>query len=181
MGKQPPGHEGTKKILALLKFMTQHQFHLAQLNIATIRASLSDPQMADFVAQLQTINAIAETSSGFIWRLQDDHQGDATHIQAYDDPRILINLTIWESVETLSNYVYRSQHGTAMRDRRKWFEKSDQPTLVLWWIPVGHIPTIAEAKERLAYLHQYGETPYAFSFKRSFPPTRLAESNEASR
>lgn len=144
------------------------QHHLAQLNIAHMLAPLSDPLMADFVAQLDQMNAIADSSPGFVWRLQDA-AGDATAIRAYDDPLILVNLSVWESVEALSAYVYRSQHGAAMRDRRRWFHKSAQPTFALWWVPAGHLPTLAEAKERLTHLCQHGVTPYAFSFAKPFP------------
>jgi heme-degrading monooxygenase HmoA len=149
--------------------MQHTAYHLAQANIATILAPLHDPAMSGFVAQLQTINALADRTPGFVWRLQDDGQSDATSIRPYEDARILINLSVWESFEALSNYVYRSQHATVMRDRRKWFEKSDQPTLVLWWVPAGHRPTVLEATERLNHLRQHGATPDAFSFSKPFP------------
>lgn len=141
--------------------------HLAQVNIAWMRAPLTDPQMAGFVAQLQTINTLADQSPGFIWRLQTE-EGNATDVRAYDNERILFNLSVWTSFEALFDYVYRSQHGVAMRDRRQWFETSDQPTMALWWIPAGHIPTVLEARERLDYLCQHGSTAHAFSFKHPF-------------
>ncbi|QYO62015.1 DUF3291 domain-containing protein [Leptolyngbya sp. 7M] len=150
-------------------------YHLAQVNIATMRAPLSDPLMANFVAQLETVKAAADASPGFIWRLQTE-AGNATEIRAYDGERILFNLSVWESLAALSDYVYRSQHGTAMRDRRKWFEPAPQPTVALWWIPAGHIPTVLEAKDRLEYLRQQGATPYAFSFRQPFPATELVNS-----
>lgn len=146
----------------------QERYHLAQVNIARMRAPLNDPLMVDFVAQLQTINAIADASSGFVWRLESEG-GDATSIRAFEDERILVNLSVWESIEALSNYVYRSQHGAAMHARRRWFEKSSQPTLALWWVVAGHIPTLEEAKERLDHLRQQGSTTYAFSFAKPFP------------
>ncbi|WNZ22915.1 DUF3291 domain-containing protein [Leptolyngbya sp. NK1-12] len=149
--------------------------HLAQVNIATMRAPLSDPLMADFVAQLEAVNAIADASPGFVWRLQTD-AGNATDLRAYDNERILFNLSVWESLEALFEYVYRSQHGVAMRDRRKWFEPVPQPTVALWWIPAGHIPTVLEAKERLEYLRQQGPTPYAFSFRQPFSVAKLLDS-----
>lgn len=133
--------------------------------------------MTSFVAQLQTINAVADQSPGFIWRLQTE-DGNATDIRAYDDDRILFNLSVWTSLEALFDYVYRSQHGAAMRSRHQWFEKSDQPTMALWWIPVGHIPTVLEARERLEYLCQNGSTIYAFSFKQPFPADVAALSKE---
>ncbi len=144
-------------------------YHLAQVNIATMLAPLSDPTMADFVAQLQQINQIADISPGFVWRLQED-DGNATSLRAYEDERILFNLSVWESVAALSGYVYRSQHGAAMRDRRRWFAKSDLPTMALWWIPIGSLPTVPEAKARLEYLRQHGSTAYAFSFRQPVAP-----------
>lgn len=145
-------------------------YHLAQVNIARMLAPLDDPAMADFVAQLDQINAIADTSPGFIWRLQTE-SGDATAVRAYEDERILFNLSVWASLTDLSNYVYRSQHGVAMRDRRQWFEPVTQPTLALWWMPAGQLPSVLEARQRLEHLRQHGSTPYAFSFRQSFPPT----------
>lgn len=145
----------------------QKLYHLAQVNIARMLAPLHDPVMAEFVAQLQAVNATADTSPGFIWRLQTE-EGDATQIRAYEDELILFNLSVWESLETLRNYVYHTQHGQAMRDRRQWFEPSAQPTMALWWVPAGHLPTVVEARDRLEYLRQQGPTPYAFSFKQSF-------------
>lgn len=144
------------------------QYYLAQVNTATLRASLHDPQMADFVAQIRAINAIADADPGFVWRLRSEGAEDATSIRAFEDERILITLTVWKSLEALSDYVYRSAHAGVMRDRRRWFEKADQPILALWWIPVGHLPSVEEAKERLEYLRYHGSTPYAFSFGKPF-------------
>jgi hypothetical protein len=148
----------------------QGRSHLAQINIAKMLAPITDPVMADFVAQLSTINAIADTSSGFVWRLKSEDNGNATNIRAFDDEFLLVNLSVWESFESLFNYVYRSQHLQVMGDRRRWFERSNEPTLALWWVVAGHIPTLEEAKERLEHLRQQGSTSYAFSFARSFPP-----------
>jgi hypothetical protein len=144
-------------------------YHLAQVNIATLRAPLHDPQMADFVAQIQHVNAIADADPGFVWRLRSEGADDATSIRAFDDDRILITLTVWTSLEALSDYVYRGAHAGVMRDRRQWFEKSEQPILALWWTPAGQHPTVEEAKERLEHLRQYGSTPHAFSFRQAFP------------
>lgn len=149
--------------------MKPQQYHLAQANIVYMHAPLSDPLMAGFVDQLQTINELADNSLGFVWRLQDEATGNNTGVHAYPDEHILFNLSVWESVEALSNYVYRSQHAVVMRDGRQWFKKSDSPTLVLWWIQSGQLPAVNEAKERLEYLRQHGVTPYAFSFKKRFP------------
>lgn len=159
--------------------MKLQQYYLAQANIATMRVPLDEPLMADFVAQLQAINALADTSPGFVWRLQSDNTGNATSIRAYEDERILFNLSVWESIEALSDYVYRSQHGTVMRNRRRWFEQSDRPNLVLWWVFVGHIPTVEEAKERLEHLQKHGSSPYAFSFGKPFPSPNAVNLEES--
>lgn len=142
--------------------MSNH--HLAQINIARMLAPIDDPIMADFVAQLPAINALAEQSPGFVWRLQSE-SGDATSIKVYDDDMIIINLTVWESVDTLRQYVYKSAHSTVLRERKRWFEKFDGPYYALWWIPAGTVPTAEEGRERLEYLRQHGESVYAFSFR----------------
>ena len=147
-------------------------YHLAQVNTATLRAPLDHPSMTDFVAQINRINAIADADPGFVWRLRSEGSDDATSIRAFDDDRILITLTVWRSLESLFNYVYRNDHAAIMHDRRRWFERSEQPPLALWWIPAGHIPTVAEAKERLEYLRCHGATPYAFSFSKPFSPNQ---------
>ena len=143
-------------------------YHIAQLNIARMLAPITDPIMAEFVAQLPPINALAEQSPGFIWRLQSE-SGDATSFKVYDDELIIVNLTVWESVDALREYVYRSAHHGVLRDRKRWFEKFDGPYYVLWWVPAGHLPSTQEGKERLEYLREHGDTRYAFSFKNVFP------------
>jgi hypothetical protein len=143
-------------------------FHLAQINIARMLAPIDDPIMADFVAQLPAINALAEVSPGFVWRLQSEG-GDATSIKVYDDGMVIINLTVWEDVESLRQYVYKSAHSGVMRDRRRWFEKFDGPYYAMWWIPAGHLPDPQEAKERLEHLQKHGDSAYVFSFKHVFP------------
>lgn len=143
-------------------------FHLAQINVARMRAPIDDPSMAEFVANLPTINALAEQSSGFVWRLQSDG-GDATSIKVYEDEMIIVNLTVWENSESLRTYVYKSDHYRFLRDRKRWFEKFDGPYYAMWWIPAGHIPTTDEGKERLEHLRAHGDSEYAFSFKKEFP------------
>ena len=142
--------------------------HLAQINIARLLAPIDDPLLAEFVAQLLPINALADQSPGFVWRLQSE-SGDATSIKVYDDDMIIVNLTVWENVEALREYAYKSAHAGVMRDRKKWFEKFDGPYMALWWIPAGHIPTPQEGQERLEHLRSHGETEYAFSFRHIFP------------
>ncbi len=148
---------------------TKRTWQLAQANVARMRAPLADPLMAGFVAQLESINAIADAGLGFVWRLQTA-QGDATSIRAFEDERILFNMSVWESIEALRNYVYKSGHTGPLRDRRKWFEPMTGPSLVLWWVPQLHIPTVEEAKERLELLRAKGPTLEAFTFRQWFPP-----------
>lgn len=139
-------------------------FHLAQLNIARLREPLDSPLLADFVAALEPVNQLADGSPGFVWRLQTE-DGDATSIRAFDDDMLLINMSVWESIEALSEFVYRSQHRDVMVRRRQWFELASDPYLVLWWVPAGHIPGIDEAKERLELLAERGPSPSAFTFR----------------
>jgi hypothetical protein len=144
------------------------KYHIAQVNIGRMLAPLDDPTMAGFVEMLDEINALADRSPGFVWRLQTE-EGDATSLRPYEDERILFNLSVWENIEDLKSYVYKSAHAGVMRRRREWFEKFDGMYLALWWVEAGHIPTIAEAKERLEHLSKNGESETAFTFKRIFP------------
>lgn len=143
--------------------------HLAQVNVARMRASLDDPIMAGFTSQLERINAIADASPGFVWRLATP-DGDATALRVFEDERVLVNMSVWESLEALHHYVYRSPHLGPLRDRREWFEPGDGPMLALWWVPKGQIPTIEEAKGKLEELRLHGPTPAAFTFRKAFPP-----------
>lgn len=130
--------------------------------------TIDHPIMADFVAQLGTINALAEQSDGFVWRLKGDGS-NATDIQAFDDERIIVNMSVWESLEQLQAFVFRSLHTAVMRDRKKWFEKPDAMMTVLWYVTTGHLPTIDEAKARLEHLNTYGPGPTAFTFRDVWP------------
>ena len=145
--------------------------HLAQINIARLIAPLDDPRLADFVAQLDPINALAERSPGFVWRLKSE-AGNATDIPYADDPFVIVNMSVWETIDTLKNYVYTSQHIGPFRDRAKWFEKMNKPHYCLWWIPAGHIPTVAEGRERLEHYQLHGSTEYSFWFGKEFPLPR---------
>jgi hypothetical protein len=145
------------------------QFHLAQINIGRVRGPIDGPVMAGFVNRLVEINELAERSPGFVWRLQTD-EGDATYFRPYEDDRILINMSVWESVESLREYVYRTAHAELLRQRQEWFEQFSASYLALWWVPAGHLPGIDEAKERLAHLDEHGPTSFAFTFKKVFAP-----------
>jgi uncharacterized protein DUF3291 len=142
---------------------------LAQINIAHMKGALEDPVMAGFVAQLDEINAIADRSPGFVWRLQTT-EGNATYLRPFDDERIIVNMSVWESIEHLRAYVYRGAHADALRRRREWFDKLGRMELAMWWIPAGHIPSVDEGKKRLEALERLGPTPFAFTFKQTFPP-----------
>jgi len=148
-------------------------YHLAQINIARMLAPIDDPLMAEFVAQLAPVNALADQSPGFVWRLQSE-SGDATSIKVYDDDLIIVNLTVWESPEALREFVYKSDHSGALRDRKRWFQKFDGPYYALWWIPAGQLPSIEESRQRLEHLRQHGDSAYAFSFKHLFPAPLIA-------
>ena len=149
-------------------------WHLAQMNIARMRAPLTDPLMARFVAQLDEINALADASPGFVWRVQEwrDSQleGNTAPLREYAAASTIVNLSVWESVEALQHYVYHSVHAGVLRDRREWFEKMEERWSVLWWAPAGHVPTVAAGRERLERLRARGETAEAFNFKKPFPP-----------
>ena len=143
--------------------MPSLNYHLAQVNIARMRAPLDDPLMAGFVSRLAEINALADQSPGFIWRLQTA-EGDATYLRPFADDRIIFNLSVWESIEQLKDYVYRSAHSEVMRQRKDWFEKFDGMYMAQWWIKAGHKPSVIEAKARLRYLEKHGESVHAFTF-----------------
>jgi len=134
-----------------------------------MRGALDDPVMAGFVARLEQLNSIADSSPGFVWRLVEE-DGDTAVIDAFGDPRLLFNMSVWESVPALEDYVYRSDHVAAVRRRSEWFEPAGRAPFVLWWIPAGHLPTVAEARQRLECLWQNGPTARAFTFKRRFEP-----------
>ena len=142
--------------------------HLAQINIGRLIAPIDDPRIAEFVAQLAPINAVADKAPGFVWRLQSE-SGNATDIAYNDDPSIMVNMSVWESLDALREYAYKSDHMKVLRDRAKWFEKMDKPHYCLWWIPAGHIPIVAEGRERLQHYQKLGATPYSFWFSQEFP------------
>jgi hypothetical protein len=143
-------------------------WQIAQVNIALPREPLDTPALADFVAELEPVNALADSAPGFVWRLQDE-SGDATSIQAFDDERLIINMSVWESIENLWRFVYDSRHLEVMRRRREWMVKLAETHMALWWVPAGHLPGTDEARERIDHLRGHGPTPHAFSFKQRYP------------
>ena len=145
------------------------RFHLAQVNIGRFRAPIDSPIMEGFRKALEPLNALADESPGFVWRLQTE-EGDATAIRPDpDDDLMAINMSVWESLESLQRYVYRSAHVQTLRSRKDWFEEIEGPILALWWVPAGHVPTVEEARERLRHLKEYGPTSHAFTFRTPFP------------
>ena len=145
-------------------------FHLAEVNIGRIVAPLGSPRLADFVAQLPEINAIADRAPGFVWRLVDDGGADSTALRPDTaDDLLLINCSVWESIEALRDYAFRSEHLRVLTRRREWFQHPTEPYLALWWVPAGHRPSTAEAMERIALLRKQGPTPEAFTFRHPYP------------
>lgn len=142
--------------------------HLAQLNIATMRGALDSPVMADFVAGLDEINAIAERSRGYVWRLETD-DGNATALRPFGDD-VLVNLSLWTGLEELRSFVFDTMHAQFLRRRREWFERMDAAFVVLWWVPDGTRPTVDDARARLELLRTQGPSPEAFTIRTPFPP-----------
>lgn len=141
---------------------------LAQLNLARLVAPDDSPVVAPFMAALDEVNALAESSPGFVWRFQTE-DGNAIAERAFpDDPRMILNFSTWESVDALADYVYRTAHVEFLRRRREWFERLDSVSTVLWWVPLGHRPTTAEALDRLEHLRRHGPTEHAFTLRQRF-------------
>jgi hypothetical protein len=146
--------------------MPHHE--LAQMNVATMKEPLESPSMADFVANLDRINALADASPGFVWRLQTD-QGDATAMRPMGE-QTLVNISVWKDAESLRQYVYESAHVEIMRRRKEWFDRMREAYVVLWWVPTGHRPTASEAVARLEHLRLHGPTAQAFTLRETFLP-----------
>lgn len=145
------------------------KFELAQVNIGRLHAAIDDPRTKEFVDNLDRINALADGSPGFIWRLKGEGE-NATDLSPYpDDPLMILNMSVWTDIQHLGAFVYRSGHVEIMRRRREWFEHMDL-FQALWWVPAGHRPRIEEAKEKLQTLERLGPTPAAFTFRQPFPP-----------
>lgn len=143
------------------------KYHLAQLNIALMKEPLESPSMADFVNNLDRINALAEESPGYVWRLQTE-EGDATLLRPLGE-NVLVNLSVWRDIAALHEYVYKSDHSSIMRRRKEWFDQMAEAWVVLWWVPETHTPSLAEAIERLDHLRRHGPTHEAFNFRTTFP------------
>lgn len=142
--------------------------HLAQINVGRLLYPITDPRIADFVNNLDAINALAEASPGFVWRLKEENN-NATSITAYEDPSILMNMSVWESPEALYEYVYKTMHRRFVQRRKEWFQLFGAQYIALWWVDDGHVPTPNEGQRRLAHLERYGPTAHAFTFRKLFP------------
>lgn len=139
--------------------------HLAQVNLGRVRAPLDHESMQTFVARLEEINALADNAPGFVWRLKSEEDGPSSYLRPFDDERLLVNMSVWTSVEALKEYVYKTAHAEVLRRRRDWFEQFQGAYMAMWWVPEGHLPTVQEAKERLEHLETHGPTPHAFTFR----------------
>lgn len=148
-------------------------YHLAQLNLARMLTSLDDPSMKDFVDNVTRINELGTQAPGFVWILKGEG-GDATLMRPFGED-VLINVTVWESIEALFQYAYYSEHAEFFRRRKEWFHKPDEAMVALWWVPEGHQPTIEEARERIDHLRAHGPTPFAFTFKQRYTAEEAAE------
>jgi hypothetical protein len=149
-------------------------FELAQVNVARLEAPLTDPQLKDFVDALDPVNAIADAAPGFVWRLQTE-DGNATAVRAFewdtgDSAGMIVNLTVWQSIEELAEFTYSGWHRELLRRRRDWFQHMREAVTALWWVPAGHRPSTDEAEDRIRHLRAHGPTPQAFTLKVTFPP-----------
>ena len=148
--------------------------HLAQINVGRLLYPIDDPRIADFVNNLDAVNALAEESPGFVWRLKDEGSNNATSISAYEDPTILVNMSVWQTPEALYEFVYRTMHRRFVQRRKEWFQLFGAQYMALWWVEEAHAPTVNEGQRRLAHLERFGPTPYAFSFKSLAPAGNYA-------
>ncbi len=143
-------------------------WEIAQVNIALPRVPLSEPELDWFTEALDSVNAVADAAAGFRWRLQTE-DGDATAIRGFGDDRLVVNMSVWASIEDLADFAYRNpEHLAVLRRRREGFRPLGQAHQVLWWVPIGHRPLVAEAEQRLAHLRAQGPTSWAFTFQNPF-------------
>jgi hypothetical protein len=145
------------------------EYHIAQLNVGYMIAPLTAPEMEGFANGLQPMNALADATAGFVWRLAGEND-NATALRVFDDETLLINMSVWETIDSLYQYAYYSEHAAFFRRRHEWFHKMKTVSFLLWWMPAGVIPTPQHAKDRLAYADAHGITPFAFNFKQRYTP-----------
>ncbi|GGW33726.1 hypothetical protein GCM10010503_07220 [Streptomyces lucensis JCM 4490] len=156
---------------------TAAAYELAQVNIARLRFPLDSPQLKDFVDALDSVNATADGSAGFVWRLQSD-SGNATDIPVLGDEWLIVNMSVWRDTDALTAFMYQGRHRELLGRRREWFERLEEAVTALWWVPAGHRPAVAEAEDRLLHLRAHGPTPYAFTLRTSFPPGEAVRSGD---
>ncbi|MDT0328124.1 DUF3291 domain-containing protein [Nocardiopsis lambiniae] len=149
--------------------MSDPRHRLAQFNLGLLKAPLSDPSMEGFTSRIEPINVLAESAPGFVWRLIEEGKEDATGLRPFGEAH-LVNYSVWEDVESLWDFTYRTDHLDLLRERRHWFDRMEGPSLVLWWIPSDSIPSVEEAGRRLDLLREHGPTPEAFTLRTHFPP-----------
>lgn len=147
-----------------------NSYELAQINIGRLKAPLDSPQLKDFVEALDPVNAVVDAADGFVWRLQSD-SGNATDVPVFGDEWLIVNMSTWRDTDALTAFMYQGQHRELLSRRREWFERLEEAMTVLWWVPAGHRPTVAEAEGRLLHLREHGPTEYAFTLRVSFPPS----------
>jgi len=148
--------------------------YLAQVNVARLVAPIDSPQLAGFVARLDEVNALAEGAPGFVWRLKDDVTNNATAVPMYDDDKIIVNMSVWVSIEALRAFTYAGAHLEVFKQRRGWFSHMREASTAMWWVPAGHVPDVAEARVRLAHLREHGPSPFAFPFGAPFDSPRAS-------
>jgi len=145
------------------------QWQLVQVNIARAKDDLDSPVLKEFVERLDEINALADRASGFVWRLQTE-DGDATSIQAFDDPQLIINMSVWRDIESLKQFVYQTSHVELIRARAQWFQSIKTVHQAMWWVKGGHLPDLQEARDRMEHLQLHGADQTAFTFAKPYPP-----------
>ncbi|MGW5678672.1 DUF3291 domain-containing protein [Streptomyces sp. NPDC003860] len=155
-------------------------YELAQVNIARLRFPLDSPELKYFVDNLDPVNAVAEASDGFVWRLKDE-TGDATDIRIFDDEWIVVNMSVWRDMDALKTFMYQGTHRELLARRHEWFERVREAMATLWWVPAGHRPTVAEAEDRLRLLRAEGPTSGAFTLTRAFPAPEAAPQADSGR
>jgi len=146
-----------------------YNYQIAQINVARMKGvNINDPIMKEFVENLDSINNVAENSEGFVWRLKDE-SNDATSFNPYNDEQVIINISVWESIESLTNFIFKTVHSNFLKRRKEWFQKYEKVHTAMWWIPQGAFPTVQEAVDKLDYLQKNGASAIAFDFKNKFP------------
>jgi len=148
--------------------MTEYQ--IAEINVARMRGvNINDPIMKEFVDNLDKVNALAESSKGFIWRLKDE-SNNATNLNPFNDEQVIINISVWQSIETLENFIYKTFHTEFLKRRKEWFQSYGKAYTAMWWTPKGQYPAIQEAIEKLDYYQKNGPSELVFDFRNKYLP-----------